>query len=376
MIPIITTLGRRSVLTTVLLAGASQGLGAGQTFQGVSLSVSKETAPPGGMAQMKVFITEPMPITTGAGQFAFSAYGSIEGIALMNAAEDVAGLAIVRGGDMSFAFVSPSGTYGLQSDYPMLTVAGRIPADAPLGTKYPFTINASNLVLYSPAGAQYAVEAKPGHLIMAPGVSIHDVNPGSATVPAGTIVTIVGSSFTPNTKIRFSEGKLSQVRYISPSRIDVIVAQRTEMHGMMIRAENPDGTRSTYFSYQRTRRDGTSADPLLRDAVPLVPPHATISATLAFPPAAPDTTYGVAIQNVETADAFVSLEIVDANGIVTAGPTLTIPSNRYIVRELSELFGVAPASASAVRVTSTGPVQVLGAAADHVTGGATPILPN
>jgi hypothetical protein len=361
-------------LWVALLVGVVHTVDA-QVLEQVSLSVSKETAPPGGMAQIKVHITEPKPITTGSGYFSFAAYDSIDGIAIMNALEDVAAIALVRGTEMSFAFISPSGTFGLDSDYPVITVAGRIPDGTPIGTKYPFIIDASNLQLYDAAGVLYAVEAKAGHLITQPGLSIHDVNPGSATVPAGTVVTITGSGFTRGTEIRFKETKLSSVRYVSPNQIDVVVKSRTEMHGMAIRATNPDGSRSVYFSYQRTGPAGVSADPVLRYAVPLPSPHEAMGATVAFPAAAPDATYGVGVQNVQTSDAFVSFELVDVNGVVTAGPTLTVPSNRYIVRELSELFGFAPPVASTVRITSSGLVQVVGAVADRVNSTARPILP-
>ena len=366
---------RSGACAMALAAAAGQGVGAqAPAPRVVSLSVSKETAPPGGMAQMKVFITEPMPITTGTGSFAFSAYDSIEGIAVMNAAEDVSGIALVRGTDMAIAFTSPSGTYGLASDYPVLTVAGRIPADSVLGTKYPLIIDDTSLQLYDSAGARYAVESKPGHLITAPGLSIHDVNPGSAVVPRGAVVTISGSGFTPKTEIRFKEGKLSNVRYISPNRIDVVVAQQTEMHGMMIKASDPD-SRCTYYSYQRTRAASASQDPVLRYAVPLTPPHAATAAMVSFPAPEAGLTYGIAVQNIDTTQATVSLELVDANGLTIASASVDVPSNRYVVRELSELFTFAPGTAASVRITSTVPVQVLGAEANQLTGSARAILP-
>ena len=370
MIPPHFVLVRSAFLPLIVVAALVPPLGAQPAPQGVSLSVSQETAPPGGMAQIKVFITEPMPISTGSGLFAFSAYDSIDGIALMNELEDVAGIALVQGTNMSFAFTSPSATFGMNSDYPVMAVAGRIPADSAVGVKYPFTIDAASLQLMDPSGAPYAIDAKPGHLITAAGLSIHDVNPGSAIVPAGTVVTISGSGFVPRTEIRFKEYKLSQVRYISATRIDVVVAQPTEMHGVAIKATNPDGSRSFYFSYQRTRRQGApSVDDVLKDAVPLIPPRGVRTASLAFPAAAANTTYGVALQNIETAEATVTLALVDPNGLAIAtAETLTLSPNRFVVHELSELFGFAPGTAATVRITSTVPVQVLGAIATQPTG--------
>jgi hypothetical protein len=359
-------------LAVVVAAGT---VAAGQKpFTGVSISVSKETAPPGGMAQVKVFITEPKPITMGAGTYAFDAYESVDGIALMNAVEDVAGIALVRGTQVTLAFTSPSGTFGMEPDYPVLTVAGRIPANAPLGLKYPLIFDASTLQLYDGAGFLYPVEAKPGHLITALGLSIHDVVPGSAVVPAGGTVTIMGSGFERGTEIRFKEAKLSRVTYVNPTRIDVVVKDSARMHGMMIRATNPDGTRSVYFSYQRTGPHGASADAVLEYAVPLLPPAAVNAATVAFPAPALLHTYDVAIQNVEGVTASVRLELVDADGTVIGITQLELPSSRYAVRELSELFGFAPDGACTVRVASATPVQVLGASADQGQGTVAPIL--
>jgi hypothetical protein len=346
-----------------------------QPFAGVSISVSKETAPPGGMAQVKVYVTEPKPITMGAGSYSFDAYESVDGIAIMNAVEDVAGIALVRGTAVTLSFTSPSGTFGMELDYPVLTVAGRIPADAPIGMKYPLIFDASALQLFDASGGLYAVEAKPGHLITSPGVSIHDVSPGSAVVPAGGTVTIRGSSFNRRTEIKFWETKLSKVTYVDPTRIDVVVKDTAHMHGMRIRATNDDGTRSVYFSYQRTSAHGASADPVLRYAVPLVPPAAVTEAAVEFPSPSLLHTYGVAVQNVEAGTASVTLELVGADGTSVARLVLAVPANKYVVRELSELFGFAPGTACTVRVASASPVQVLGVAADQGTGTAAPILP-
>ena len=96
---------------------------------------------------------------------------------------------------------------------------------------------------------------------------------------------------------------------------------------------------------------------------------------VSFPAATAEETYGLAVQNIEATDAVVSLELEDADGVATAGPTFVVSSNRYVVRKLSELFGFAPVNAAVVRIASAGPVQVLGAVANQVTGTASPILP-
>jgi len=343
-------------------------------FPGVSISVSRETAPPGGIAQMKVFITEPRPISTGGAFMTFDAYADVVGIALMNPSQDVAGVAVVRGTDVWLAFTSPSATFGTSIDYPVLTVAGRVPADAPVGAKYPLTIDPAALRLFDPNGVAYPVEVKSGLLVSRAGVSIHDISPGSAVVPAGGVVTIHGSSFTPKTEIRFKEARLADVRYVNSGRIDVVVAQTTRMHGMQVKAKNPDGSQSTYFSYQRTRSASPSSDPILKFAVPLLPPATVTSASVSFAAPAPATTYGVAVQNIEAIDAAVSIQLVDAAGVTLVNTDIMVPGRRFVVRELVELFGFAPDGAATVRVASATPIQAIGIAADQASGTASPLL--
>lgn len=218
-------------------------------FLGLSLSVSKETAPPGGLAQLKVFVTEPKPISTGSTSFSFDAYDAILGIAVMSPAQDTYGVALVRGTAIGISMVSTTSSYGTWVDYPVLTVVGHVPATVPLGTKFPLAIDPAAIQFLDPFGVLYPVDVKAGHLVAGGGVSISDVSPGSAMLPAGSVVTITGMNFTPNTNIKFREAKLSEVRYVDAGRIDVVLAQALRMHGVLIKASNPDGSQATYYSY-------------------------------------------------------------------------------------------------------------------------------
>jgi hypothetical protein len=146
------------------------------------------------------------------------------------------------------------------------------------------------------------------------------------------------------------------------------------MHGMQVKAKNPDGSQATYFSYQRTKSASPSTDPVLQYAVPLLPPATVRAATLALPPAAAATTYGIAVQNIEAADAVASIDLIDAGGVTIGNASLSVPSRRYVVRELVELFGFAPDGAATIRVTSATPIQAIGIVANQTTGTATPIV--
>ena len=66
-------------------------------FAGVSLKIGDEKVPPGGIAQVKLFVTEPRPISTAGGKFALDGFDAIEGVALMSPGGDAMGVGIWRG---------------------------------------------------------------------------------------------------------------------------------------------------------------------------------------------------------------------------------------------------------------------------------------
>ena len=356
------------VLSLASLLIPSSGLCAQAPAAGVSLKVSREVAPAGAIGQMKVFITEPKPITSGRGQLSFDGFSDIEGIAL--ASGDAAGVALVHGGSITLAISSPSGMLGMAPDYPLLTIAGRVPASAPLGVRIPMRIDPSALQLLDPAGAAYPTEVKAGFLESGGTLSIGDVVPGSATVPAGGIVSIFGTGFRPDTRIRLSETRLAAVRYISPGRIDVVLAEPAYMHGKRIRARNGDGSDVTYFSYQRTRAWGASTHPVLETAIPIFAERRADAYAIDVSP----QTAGIAVQNQGDTDALVIVELRDANGVFLAAGVLLVPADSYVLRSAVEVFGVAPGAAGTLTLSANVPVQAL--AIDlGPDGRATPRLP-
>jgi hypothetical protein len=357
---------RLAVIPIVLIAAVSA-LQAQAPSNVVSLKVSREAAPPGAIAQVKVFVTEPKPITSGRALMSFDAFSDIEGIAL--AAGDAAGIAVVHGGQIALSVVSPSATFGMVSDYPVLTVAGRVPATAPLGMRIPMQIDPAALRLLNPSGELYVTEVKDGYLLSGGVLSISDVIPGSADVAAGGTVSIFGTGFRPDTRVRLKETALSAVRYVNPNRIDVIVAEPTHMHGKGIRVRNRDGAEVTYFAYQRTRRSGTTADARLQNVVPIFPDASSDQHVIDVSKA----TAGIALQNLAATATFVIAELADANGLGQSS-RIDVASNTYVVRSLAEIFGFSPDGGAVVTLLGVTPVQALGVNVDS-RGRATPQLP-
>jgi hypothetical protein len=382
-------------ITVVALAGAAaekmDGTPRTNDGPGLSLRVNDEAAPVGSIVQIKVDVTEPKPISTGRGKIKIKHLTPVQGIVLMNEGQDTYGLAIIDGEDLSFVITSPSSLFGTSADYPILGIAGTV-SSASAGATFPLTLDPAGLGFRDPSGTVYPTEIRNGTLtIDANAVAIGDVSPGSATVPAGGVVRISGVNFTPNTRLQLSETSVAQQRFINSQRIDVVLGQTTNMHGLRIRARNDEKnnkSESEYFSYERTTASGSSNDPMLSKVVPLFAPTVYTSATIDLPRqssgagrrraartlAASKTTLGVALQNLETSNASVTIELLDGSGNPYAINTVSVGPDRFLVREISELFGIV-APPSGVRLRSNVPIHILGLLADSSTGTAAAVPP-
>jgi len=335
---------------------------------GVSLKIGTETVPPGGLAQIKVFITEPKPISTGFASLDLDGLSDVVGIALAGPAHDTLGVALVRGTRVSVSILSPSTTFASNPDYPVLTIAGRVPTTTPLGSNFRIDMDAASLKFTDPSGTVYPTHFKAGSVRVAPNVGIDDVVPGSADVAPGDVVTVVGRGFVPRTKVTLKEVLTSGSTYVDSSHMRVTVAQPVRMHGTGVYVVNPDGTQTKYYSYQRTKADATSLHPTLRDAVPIFADTDTLSALVDVKGVAT----GLAIQNRQKGDALAVAELFDAGGRRLAWTSVSVPASRYVLLELSELFCRGYAAGQIVRVRSLQPVQVMGVAVD-AAGGASPL---
>ena len=336
---------------------------------GLSLKVSNEVAPPGGIAQMKVSVTEPRPISTGRMRFNPASF-DFAGIAAMSPANDTYGVAQIDGQELRFAVQSPTGTFGAAGDYPVFTVALRVPDVASLGSVTPISLGGDGLQFTDPTGIVYPTEVKDGSLTVGEELSIDDVVPGSADLPAGSVVTVFGHGFRPTTKVKFDQARVLLARYVDPTRMQIVLGSATRMHGQRIRAENVNGARATYFSYQRTARQGTTDIPALQNAVPLFPMRLATRADIDVP----GVLTGVALQNIGSFTALAVLELLSPHGRVLAVTLTTVNPSRFRVKEISELFGITYGPNFTVRVWADLPIQAMGISVD-ASGFASPIVP-
>ena len=366
-------------VTLRALAGAAMGVcllavtAAAQTLP-MEVRTRDETAVPGGVLQLKLEVTEPRPIFTGGGGWSFDGYSDFLGLAV-GGSPDSAAVGVMRGAGMKLRMVAPSNDLAV-ADYPILMTALRVPA-----ARIPGQTSVANITIDSftgPGGVAIPTVGQPGTITVNGGAWIGNVEPGSALVPAGGVITITGGGFVAGqTDVTLSETPLSSVTVLDPSTIQIVPAQAVTMHGEEVRIEVGQGgsrQRLSYFSYQRTTPFVTSGDPLFSAVEPAFQRLDWTAAMVAFPAPSAGRALGLSLQNTSGADATVTLRLV--NGAAPAAPlTFSLPENQRVSVALAEIFGTSCTAACTVRVAASSPIQVLGLYGDRTADAVDPVLP-
>jgi hypothetical protein len=355
------------------LGGRGPGASCGSSSQLVSLRIPDESAPPGGVAQMKFMMTEPTPISSGSLSLATPQDTSVEGIHLFNPAGDVNGVAVINGQQVNILYFTSNGTQG--SDSPIMTLALQIPTNAAIGSETQFGLDPSSTWNLGRLGVATMRPIPPANVTIGGSISITNVVPGGGLLPAGTVVSVQGHGFQRNTRIQLSNIKASSIAVVSPQEIRIVLTAPTDMTGKEIQVVNPDGSQDTYFSYLRGAPFGRSNRSLLISALPLfssLTHSQAVFATASFSSAQQFS--GVAVQNQNLAPAIVTFTLFSSSNASLGSSTLVLPSGGFIMRESSELAGgVAPPAGSYLTVSSDLSVQLMGFLGDDTAGTVTPV---
>jgi len=344
-----------------------------------TVRLTDEIAPPGGMAQVKVLLTSPKPITTGNMWMDFSSgfYDSIDGISLFSPTGDVVGAALFDSGHLNVRYTSPNGTFGTYTDYPLMTIAARLSKSVVPGQQFAVNLDPNASIWRDLLGANYAIEVKQGSVTVGGSVSITDVVPGGGTLPAGATFSVFGIGFTSNTKLTVSSSlKTDKIQFISPTEIRVTLKTAGTLDGTEFIAENPDKSSDSYFSYMRGVPQGVSTHALMARTVPvfsiLTATEAVLPSTIS-PTLNPDYFTGLALQNPSLATAQVTIEARSGAGDLLVSTSISLPNHMKFTRELSELFGFVMPTGAYLRVVSTQPVQVMGVLGSESTKSILPL---
>jgi len=377
---VLATGARAGCLRGMFLTRACTGLlfCAGASSAQVSLRVPNETEPPGGTLEMKVALTEPEPITTGgiALEFDPGPLGSVQDVALFSPGADVTGAAVIAGSQIYIAFNSPDGSFGTGGrDLVIAAVVIPVRDDAASGDQSNLVIDPQASWWANPLGEPYAQEAAPGLLTVGGNLSIFEVVPGSALLPAGSTFTVRGMGFQPGLRMQL-EGVDIATRFVSENEIEGTVLEETRMHGQTIRVRNPDRTTTTYTSFMRTVPLGESSRPLLAQTLPVFS-AATFVESYFDPNIGADRFEALAFQNPGADSADIAIEAYSADGALLASTSFSLPAGMRISREVSEFLpGVTFTTGSYLRVASQVPLQMLGMIGDDSAGTVLPLDPS
>jgi hypothetical protein len=148
------------------------------------------------------------------------------------------------------------------------------------------------------------------------------------------------------------------------------------MTGQKIQVVNPDGSQDTYFTYLRGTRLGQSDRALLNGAMPIFS-SLLHSAALFAPMAPPSSTQftGIAMQNPGPAAANVTVGLYSSAGTQLGSMVVALPAGNWIMKEIAELTGVAPAAGDYARLSSSAPIEAFGFLADDAAGSIAPFAP-
>jgi uncharacterized protein (TIGR03437 family) len=219
----------------------------------LELQVSSETIPAGGTGQIKVWLTSPQPI--GKGRIIMdldpAVISGIDSVMVLSAAGDTTGTITPQGRHLDVRFASSSGGIGRLPGLPVLVASVKVLPGVPRGMAATVTIDPSGAVWRSPASAPYEVNVKPGTLTVGQNLTILTVEPGGGVVPAGAVVRIRGTGFTPGTSVEVGGVSVSSVRFVGPEELGLILGAPAEMTGKRIRLSDPEGSQVEYVSWLR-----------------------------------------------------------------------------------------------------------------------------
>ena len=372
-----TSLTRAAILC--LAAGLPLGAEARaqEVFAGVSLKILNAHAPPGGMTQLIVTLTEPKPIVTGTADLAFDSavLGPVMGVALYSPAgalSDAAGTAVVSDGRLTVRTTSPSAEFGTAGAVPILTVAISVRPDAPPFAQSAFSLDPATSLWVDPFGQPYAQKVKSGKFEIGGTLSISDVFPGGGFLPAGSTVSVRGLGFVPGSIVEIDGVPVASTAFVSDAQIDVTTGADADLYGRRVTVKNPDLSRAAYFSYLRAAWLGQTRRALLAATDPIFSPQTFSSAF--FASSVPDGRFfAFALQNPAPGPADVQLELRSTGGATLASAAVTLPPRTRLSRDLTELFGPLPAGGGLIFVRSSAPVQMLGLLGDETAGTVEPV---
>jgi hypothetical protein len=339
----------------------------------VQLRIEDETVPPGGVVQLKADRYDGTPISGGRSRFSFDAslFEHFVGFGMFSPAGELAGAAVIDGDRADISYVTTTAAPG---DLPLLTIALRVRGDAVRGSRTSVSLDPSST--WTLNGATLTTRVQPGEVTVGGTLAVSSVVPGQGSFPAGTVVTVHGMGFNPQTRLRVEDAEIAAERAVSPTEMQFTLAETVNMTGKRLRLDNRDGSRVYYYSYTHGVTAATSTSPLLAATVPIFSGRLRTAAVFGALPLTVNQYAALALLNPGLNGAVVNVALYSSIGTLLDDSSVSLPKGHRLALELSELLGgVPPPSGTWIRVTSSLPIHISRLLCDEGTWTVTPSLP-
>ena len=325
----------KTIAAVLVFAGTLFGSGGGGGVPvlgaGPELRIFDVTAPPGGVALIRIGLTTPMPIISTSGSFAFDqgALTDVAGISLLGDYSTISGVAVRGPGQLKMQFYSSTGTFGTYADIPIMIIKIPVSPTAKIGNKYKLSFG--SLQLTGPNGP-YTATFKPGTFTVG-GVSINESIPRTGTVNPGQQVIFKGTGFVGPVNLRAIGPKLANVSVVDSQTITFTAVDGFTMEGTEFDLINGDKNKSTdvFFSYRKGVLMTASQVPLINASDPVFSSTTFSSAVVTSPVS------GLAIQNPSLVGAIVEIKLFDSSSNFLDKREYFIPPNGLLMESIQEL---------------------------------------
>lgn len=213
----------------------------------LKLIITVPPVPVGAVAQVRLALTSPIPISSGAIEMEFdrTVFGPPQAVDVFSAAGDQTGSASFSANRLRVSFSSRSGGIGRLPSLPILAVS--IPVLGPSGSTADLQLVPSDVLWRDVQGNRYVVSAERVRFRTGGSLSIDGVTPGGGLLPAGTRVRIEGRGFSAGIAVQIDGVPLTSTEFISPNTIDVRVAAPVDLTGRPVRVRNANGESADFY---------------------------------------------------------------------------------------------------------------------------------
>jgi len=332
-----------------LLAFLTASLGAASPS--LTLQISNETAPAGGTAQFKIFVTPPALVSTASVSMIFdpTIFGPIANVTAFSATGDQVGYASVNGQQLTAGVSSPSASLGQLPELPIFVVTVPILASAKSAATSAITVDPTQSPWQDHQGNTYTVSVNPGSFTVGGTLSIQSVTPGGGLLPAGTVVSVNGAGFDSATTATIDGVAIASTQFVSAQQISLALGGATELTGKHLHVKTGAAEQSDFFCSLDSAPANTAST-----IFPLLPLTTYTNVTWQYVVEGAYS-YSVALQNQTLSPVTVTFFYIGSAAMVSVAPSITIPPG--------ELYWLNPStygpSLGTVAMLTSAPIRML-----------------